>query len=124
MKFQLFLNHLSASQTIKQRDAKTALDCYATCSPYNCAIISIEQNQSEPSLRSLFERMMKWKFRREKFGHLVYDPSNNRLYETDEEGYTALGVLLRSHTYESFCDTLRTNRQCGSLFSLINAVYI
>ncbi len=124
MIFQLFLNHLSASQTIKSRNEESAFACYATCSPYNCAIISSEQKNTDTNNRALFERMMGWKIRREDFAYLVYDPSNNRLYETDEEGFKALEILLNNKTYDLFCATLADNSQCDELFSCINEVYI
>ena len=124
MKFTLFLNHLSASQTINSRQSNSPLDCYATCSPYNCANISTEQHDSESGLRLLFKRMGKWKFRAEKSAYLVYDPRNNRLYETDEDGYSALHTLLKAYSYESFCDMLKTNKECNALVSNIKEVYI
>jgi len=124
MRFELFLNHLSASQTIKSRNSTSALDCYGTCSPYNCAIVSMEQLSTDRALRSIFERMMKWKTRAEDSTHLVYDPANNRLYEADEDGHRALNVIQNCPTYESFCALLKNDKKCDDLLTCIKAVYI
>jgi hypothetical protein len=124
MKFQLFLNHLSSSQTIKTRNAMSAVDCYTTCNPYNCAMLSVEEKNSERNSYNLFERMKKWKIRPEQFGFLIYDNENNRLYETDEDGYSSLKKLIAAETYSSFFNILKNDQKCSALYSSIKAVFI
>jgi hypothetical protein len=87
-------------------------------------MLSVEEKNSKRNGYSLFERMKRWKVRPEQFGFLIYDNENNRLYETDEEGYNTLKKLIAAATYDSFCATLRNDQKCSALFSSIKAVFI
>lgn len=124
MRFQLFLNHLSASQTIQSRTDGAPYDCYTTCNPYNCSIVSDDPPALGDSLPALFDRMKQWRVRREAFAYLVYDPSNNRLYETDDDGFSALQSLLQATSFESFSQKALSDKRCNALMTDILAVYI
>ncbi len=124
MKFELFLNHLSASQTLKSRGKTSALDCNGVCATYNCAIISMEEKSTSDFLTGFFERLLKWKARPERDSFLVYDPANNRLYVTDHDGNEALNLLQTCRTFKSFCSLLESNKKCNDFLSCARMVYI
>ncbi|MDY6878677.1 MAG: hypothetical protein SV686_00360 [Thermodesulfobacteriota bacterium] len=102
MRFKLFLNKLSASQTISESKRENkALNCYGMCNPYNSRRLTMDDSP-RISMNDLYLAMKAWRIRKEGFGHLVYDPGNSRIYEVDSEGESFLRDFCNAQNLKEF----------------------
>ena len=124
MKFQLFLNQLTASQILTEsRAAKLTLDCYGNCNPYNATRIS---GKSAPisSLKDLYLAIKRWRIRKEAFGYLCYDPNSTRVYEADSEAMHEINRLTGVTSFKAFKKQVNVSLGSKTLINEIKAVCI
>lgn len=102
MKFELFLNQLSASQAYLGKENEVdKLNCIGKCNPYNSSHINGEAVDTS-NIENLYKVLKKWKFREESFGHIVFDTNNGRLYLTDEAGYSFISNCMKADNFSDF----------------------
>ena len=124
MRFELFLNKLSASQTLSEsKRGEAALNCYGMCNPYNARQLDVNDSP-RTSLQDLYLAMRTWRTRKEGFGHLVYDPGNSRIYEVDDDGEKHLRDFCTASTFRQFVALFESSATHKAMLRKIQTVCI
>ena len=75
------------------------------------------------SSHSPYDIIKRWKYRQEKFGFLIYDPQNTRIYECDLEAIEWIKKIQKIN-YDTYRDLIKQNIQADALVNRIMAVFI
>lgn len=124
MRFELYLNQISASHALNnKKKGKIDLDCFGMCNPYNKNSL-IKDDCPKESLRDFYSAMKKWRFKKEDFGHLIFDPGNSRIYDVDDEAEEHLRRLCEAETFENFVVLAESSATYDVLMREVQAVCI
>jgi len=115
MKFELFLNQLSESQTYLGKDNNVEkLNCIGKCNPYNAS--RIENKAVDVSrIENLYSVIKRWKLRKEDFGYIVYDTNNGRIYLTDDAGNKFLSNCMETTNFSGFQNLINKENNSSNI---------